>query len=146
MTQSAADAEAELAAFRQRWREEVSSRNKASESRATTAQQGPNESKTRHTQSAAGPSTARRRGEIDYSEEVEPRAYHDLPDKEEQLKLGVAGQAHNRDIFKEPSSALEHYERAVEKETQGQLGDSINHYRKAFRVSPTLNHHVDCTC
>ncbi len=34
----------------------------------------------------------------------------------------------------ELSSALEHYERAVEKESQGSLGDSVNLYRKAFKV------------
>ncbi|EMC99945.1 hypothetical protein BAUCODRAFT_30368 [Baudoinia panamericana UAMH 10762] len=37
-------------------------------------------------------------------------------------------------MFREPSTALEHYERAVEKETTGQLGDSIKHYRKAFKL------------
>ena len=35
---------------------------------------------------------------------------------------------------KEPRSALEHYERAVEKESQGNLGDSLSHYRQAYRL------------
>jgi F-box protein 9 len=35
---------------------------------------------------------------------------------------------------KAPRTALEHYEKAVEKESQGSLGDSLNLYRKAFRV------------
>ena len=70
----------------------------------------------------------------DYSEDVEPRAYHDLPDKEEQLRLGEEGQNHDRDVNKEPSTALEHYERAVDKETTGQLGDRLRHYRTAFKV------------
>ena len=35
----------------------------------------------------------------------------------------------------EPVSALDHYEAAVEKESQGSLGDSLRLYRKAFRVS-----------
>lgn len=34
----------------------------------------------------------------------------------------------------EPVTALDHYERAVEKESQGSLGDSLMLYRKAFRV------------
>ena len=34
----------------------------------------------------------------------------------------------------EPTSALEHYERAVEKESQGSLGDSLAHYRKAYKL------------
>ena len=37
---------------------------------------------------------------------------------------------------REPESALEHYEKAVERETQGQLGDSLDLYRKAFKVRP----------
>lgn len=36
----------------------------------------------------------------------------------------------------EPVTALDHYERAVEKESQGSLGDSLMLYRKAFRVRP----------
>ncbi|KAF2857635.1 hypothetical protein K470DRAFT_193489, partial [Piedraia hortae CBS 480.64] len=39
---------------------------------------------------------------------------------------------------KEPSSALEHYERAVEKESVGQLGESIHHYRAAFRLDSSI--------
>lgn len=34
----------------------------------------------------------------------------------------------------EPCSALEHYETAVEKEAQGRLGDSLKHYRLAYKV------------
>lgn len=41
-----------------------------------------------------------------------------------------------------PESALEHYERAVERETQGSLGESLSLYRKAFRVG----HRVDWHC
>jgi F-box protein 9 len=33
-----------------------------------------------------------------------------------------------------PRSALEHYEKAVEKETEGNLGESLKLYRKAFRM------------
>ena len=33
-----------------------------------------------------------------------------------------------------PRSALEHYERAVEKESLGSLGESVDLYRKAFKV------------
>lgn len=38
----------------------------------------------------------------------------------------------------EPVSALEHYEKAVEKEALGSLGDSLRHYRTAFRVGGSL--------
>jgi F-box protein 9 len=43
---------------------------------------------------------------------------------------GYGNKAGNR----EPRSALEHYEKAVERESQGSLGDSLNLYRKAFKV------------
>ncbi len=37
----------------------------------------------------------------------------------------------------EPVSALEHYEKAVEREAAGSLGAALGLYRKAFRVSIT---------
>ncbi|CAK4022780.1 F-box pof7 [Lecanosticta acicola] len=131
---AASDAEAELEAFRQRWREEVSARSKKplstriQEKRLERARGAPPPA-----HATAGPSTHRHKDH--YNEEIEPKAYHDLPDKEDQLKLGTEGQNHDRDaVFREPNSALEHYERAVEKETQGNLGESIRHYRKAFKL------------
>ncbi|CAK7274690.1 hypothetical protein SEPCBS119000_006301 [Sporothrix epigloea] len=39
----------------------------------------------------------------------------------------------------EPRSALEHYEKAVEKEALGSLGDSVKHYRTAFRMDSTVD-------
>lgn len=138
MSNTAQEAEAELEAFRRRWRDEVSARSKgpAPPSSSSRLQSDGPEQRTAvpSVPSTAGPSTAPRKQATDFSEEVEPKAYHDLPDKEEQLKLGTVGQNHDRALIKEPSSALEHYERAVEKETQGQLGDSMKHYRKAFKV------------
>lgn len=139
MKGTAPDAEAELEAFRQRWREEVSARNQNNNAALSTRV---NEKRLERARGApppahatAGPSTQRPKEH--YNEEVEPKAYHDLPDKEDALKLGTDGQNHNRDaVFKEPNSALEHYERAVEKETQGNLGESIRHYRTAFKVLP----------
>ncbi|KAI7362093.1 hypothetical protein KC354_g7564 [Hortaea werneckii] len=138
-------AEAELEAFRQRWREEVQARNRqpAPHPQPQSSQSQPERREQRKTHHVAQPasvvapgpsSSARRREVIDYSEEVEPKTYHDLPDKEEQLKLGTEGQDRDRRHAQEPTSALEHYERAVEKETQGHLGDSIQHYRRAFKL------------
>jgi F-box protein 9 len=39
----------------------------------------------------------------------------------------------------EPKSALEHYETAVEKERQGNLGDSLSHYRRAYRLDASVD-------
>ncbi|KAK4556494.1 hypothetical protein LTR86_006638 [Recurvomyces mirabilis] len=149
MTHALPEAEAELEAFRQRWREEVTARNKrpgiagreASRTGPESGSKGTRQSRDTHSSSTitsqptAGSSTARRKDASDFEEIVEPKAYHDLPDKDEVLRLGVEGQDHDRAaLFQEPSTALEHYERAVDKETTGQLGDSIAHYRRAFRL------------
>ena len=130
-------AEAELENFRKRWREEVSARNTRLENLPRKIQEEHWRNKhAAQSSRAAGPSTAHRPDATDYSDEIEPRTYHDLPDNEERLKLGVEGENHGRNANAEPESALEHYERAVEKETQGNLGESMRHYRKAFKVSP----------
>ncbi|KAK5133042.1 hypothetical protein LTR08_008247 [Meristemomyces frigidus] len=137
MSNTAGETEAELEAFRQRWREEVTARHQRPAVSSPRGHREHGEQRREGTAGAAatpGPSTARRKEVADYSEELEPKAYHDLPDKEEQLRLGQEGQGHERSLYREPSSALEHYERAVEKETQGNLGDSMQHYRKAFKL------------
>jgi hypothetical protein len=139
MEPSSTRTETELEQFRQQWREEVSARNKkpTSSNEAIKAQEKAAQPVKKRPVQAATASTAKRK-DVDYSEELEPRAYHDLPDKEDQLKLSVEGQAHDRnDAFREPESALEHYERAVERETQGNLGESMKHYRIAFKVRPS---------
>ncbi|KAG0136767.1 hypothetical protein HOY82DRAFT_548667 [Tuber indicum] len=41
----------------------------------------------------------------------------------------------------DPESALEHYERAVEKESEGSLGESLSLYRKAFRMDHKVDSH-----
>jgi hypothetical protein len=136
MESSSNRTEAELEQFRQQWREEVSARNKkpTNAREAFKAQDNAPRPARQRTIPTASSSTAKRK-DIDYSEELEPRAYHDLPDKEAHLKLGVDGQDHDRhEAFREPESALEHYERAVERETQGNLGESMKHYRIAFKV------------
>lgn len=50
----------------------------------------------------------------EFSEDVEPRTYDDLPDKENALRLGRDGESIDRNAESEPSTALEHYEHAVE--------------------------------
>lgn len=141
MASQASEAEAELERFRREWQEEVA-RNRRLEATTSTVEDSQNRQRRKDANTAppgTGVSAARRKDVSDYSEDVEPRAYHDLPDKDEELRLGQEGQQNNREsAFWEPSSALEHYERAVEKETHGQLGDSLKHYRRAFRVRPLL--------
>lgn len=61
-------------------------------------------------------------------ERLEQLKVHDA-DEDEFSKLGRH----------EPKTALEHYERAVEKEGQGKLGDSVSHYRTAFKLDENVN-------
>ena len=139
----------ELEAFRRKWREEVSQK---------TSSSGPSASLPPSTGSKAGPSqrpakpapsqrvfAAPTRYPVperkDEDEEgglpsVEGRTYHDVQNVDDTKRLGTEEDEFIRTSSKqEPRSALEHYERAVEKETQGNLGDSLNLYRKAYRVN-----------
>lgn len=129
-------AEAELESFRQKWREEVTAKAKPTSSASAS---GASSSKPRASKNGpshvATHSHARQRSkeEID---EVTPHVYHDLGEKQHGRRLDEtsAQTAAALAATREPSSALEHYEKAVEKETQGSLGDSVNLYRKAFKV------------
>jgi F-box protein 9 len=139
--ESVPENEAELEAFRRRWREEVQSRNRDPQAPSSPERQRPQQRRKSTAQPrpalASGSAPTKKVDEFD-NEELAPKPYHDLPDKEEALKLGIEGQEHERaKLFQEPNSALEHYEKAVEKESHGQLGDSLKHYRKAFKVGPT---------
>lgn len=133
--------EAELEAFRRRWREEVQSRNKNPQTQTSPERVKPQQRRKSTVQPSkpvahASSSSTKKADEVDYDHFV-PEPYHDLPNKDDALKLGVDGQGQEQQRSKalhEPKSALEHYEKAVEKEGHGQLGDSLNHYRKAFKV------------
>lgn len=126
----APNTEAELESFRRQWREEVTARakGKAPAARATAAASKPRGA----APDAALPSHARQRSVEDADHGVPP-AYHDLGETQHGPGPRLEGSA--LQAGHEPSSALEHYEKAVEKESQGSLGDSVNLYRKAFRVS-----------
>ncbi|WEW58010.1 hypothetical protein PRK78_003477 [Emydomyces testavorans] len=133
----------ELESFRQQWLEEVSAR----------ARRAPRPSKP----SAEAPRTA---GEP--SRELPPR--HQAVNKEEETdceesRRTLASTDYNiltnevqsltlapvdDDTFvpetqKPPSSALEHFEEAVKKEAQGSLGDSLNLYRKAYKLDSEVD-------
>ena len=122
----------ELESFRQKWREEVSARSKTEGKKASNA--GPSTSSRRH---QAAPRLATDRTvnlSEDYDVHLQPQASHSFD-----RASGSPGDEHGESSkskigSREPQSALEHYEKAVERETQGSLGDSLDLYRKAFRV------------
>jgi F-box protein 9 len=122
------DANQELEQFRQQWRAEVSARNqndtkKGSKSSRTPRRPPPISSLSLSTVNAP----IKEEGEGDEPAPQMFAGYDGSTDKEQ----GESSES----ASKEPQSALDHYEKAVEREIQGSLGDSLNLYRKAFRVS-----------
>ncbi|KAJ5103181.1 hypothetical protein N7532_003710 [Penicillium argentinense] len=132
---------AELESFRREWREEVARRSKP-RSRAAPP-----------SAPAAAPAPPRlpptayeaiHRKELE--EEGPPPGSFDPDDLARQVDdLSVKpGEREEEDEFTrqaqaEPNSALEHFERAVEKEAAGNLGDSLQHYRKAYRLDDAVD-------
>lgn len=139
---------AELESFRRQWREEVARRSKPTDSAPAHDAALPSAAPiapptvlgaTRHppTRHAA---TDRK----DLDQEGPAPASFDPEELAQQVgELGITQEEEEdededgftRRAQQEPNSALEHFERAVEKEAAGNLGDSLQHYRKAFRVS-----------
>lgn len=130
---------AELESFRRQWREEVARRARKGTGPKPTTKSKPSASSdpwqerfppTRH--------EASERKE-EQEEDEEGSGQYDqsgIVQQVGQLSLNEADEDafHRRVPQKEPSSALEHFERAVQKEAEGNLGDSLQHYRKAYRV------------
>ena len=131
-------AEKELESFRERWREEVSQRIKNKSEllgEDTGAAPAPGQSRPRRPSHGYPPiSSHQPRAEpVDVEGDFEPRTYHDLENKEDSFRLGVHDLRGDTSST-EPITALEHYEKAVERESAGSLGDSVSLYRRAFKV------------
>lgn len=131
----------ELESFRRQWREEVSTRSKGSRTHPHKDLKSPTEPSSSHVSRQhdhrapplLSPSAADRI--IDDDEETAQRLqYEEFSNDFGSLRLNDAHKKEG-ETRQEPQSALEHYEEAVEKETEGKLGDSLNLYRKAYRVS-----------
>ena len=118
----------ELEQFRQQWRAEVSARSNADG----------------HKASKASKSSRRPPPITSLSSSNKPKTQKEDDDEVESQTFGLDGPGQggedgesSQEVPKEPQSALEHYEKAVERENQGSLGDSLDLYRKAFRVCPS---------
>ncbi|KAM0803541.1 hypothetical protein BDR22DRAFT_879308 [Usnea florida] len=135
----AGDTAEELERFRQQWHQEVTQRVKGAPSAPTTiSAQSPSKS----IGEATLPPPLIRSGTRETEEHAgDPggEGYHDLEDKDEERRLGEAGERIHPSITQEPRSALDHYELAVERESEGSLGDSLNHYRKAYKLDAAVD-------
>lgn len=143
------DANPELENFRKQWQEEVTARSRGGSSKAeskVTRPAGPARGKSGlsqpHQNTAPSWSFASvPKEEQEILDGLQTQSYHDLEDKDEAQRLGTEGKGVHPESnpAPEPSSALEHYEKAVEREIEGNLGDSLSLYRKAFRVHVEAN-------
>lgn len=133
----------ELESFRKQWQEEVTARSKGSSSRWDKnlgKPLGPPKRENSNTESQPLPHPGVSNDENEAYGGVGSQRYYDLEDKDEARKRGEEGGRIHPSTYAShvPSSALEHYEKAVEKESEGNLGDSLKLYRKAYRVRLSL--------
>ncbi|KAH0536914.1 hypothetical protein FGG08_006252 [Glutinoglossum americanum] len=144
------DTNPELESFREQWRREVTARS--SKDRVSLTAEGasssptPKSSANRALEPPLAPIPGRK--DDDEVEDIVLKTYHDLEDKDSPFRLGSDGASGslpiglhhgNTSIGGIPSSALEHYEKAVEKESQGSLGESLSLYRKAYRMDASVD-------
>ena len=135
-----------LARFREQWRAEVSARSKGT--KKPTLDQEESSSKRpgglKPEWSFLKPPSRHSAAEIKDDADEEDNADPDTSAMIQQIE-GLKVKDVDDDEFsaqrssKEPVSALDHYEKAVEKESQGNLGDSLSHYRKAYRLDARVD-------
>ena len=144
----AGDTTEELERFRQKWQQEVTQRRKGSPSTSLNKSARPPRLSQISSEAIlperSAPPLLRRKTREDEAnlDEIGGDGYHDLDNKNDARRLGEDGAKTHPSNREEPRSALDHYELAVERESEGSLGDSLNHYRKAYRVGaylPRLN-------
>ena len=128
----------ELESFRQQWRAEVSARSQNDDNNRGPRSRTFNASSLKPLRNPpASRRVATNKRIPKTSEEEEDFVSQTFPDIDGPGDPeGQRGESSNAKTgSREPRSALEHYEKAVERETSGNLGDSLDLYRKAFRVS-----------
>ncbi|TPX09283.1 uncharacterized protein E0L32_009475 [Thyridium curvatum] len=138
------DISSELESFREQWRAEVRAKKPTGTAgQAQPAQPGPSSSTPavparshhrtsappRHLVASHQKPVAKEHDDDDFQAQS-----YDLPSEDTGPARPSAAA-----VVEEPVTALEHYEKAVERETQGSLGDSLQLYRKAFRMDPAVD-------
>lgn len=137
--------EAELESFRQQWREEVQARSKKksdpptrlkghAKSSSISSKPPPEAQPSLRSPKGVTADTQKRPPGDDIGPAIELSSGR----RENAESSGKHIQTVAEDQVPEPRTALEHYEKAVEKESQGNLGDSVRLYRKAFKVRDLL--------
>lgn len=134
----------ELESFRQKWRAEVSAKSKPGDSSASKKSTQPPSKPIARRPSVVPKAPPRPSAGAESDNEPsdeDGELVSPAPPHLASFGISSAKSAVEKDVEKfsgtapkEPESALEHYEKAAEREAQGNLGDSLTHYRKAFRV------------
>ena len=129
----------ELSEFRRQWREEVTRRVKSSSKESSQGLIQASSQQTPPSKQFVPPirhPVADRREDGTIGDSSSGHHYDEFVQRTSQLSLQSASvDGFEQSLRREPKSALEHFERAIEKEAEGKLGDSLDHYRKAYRVS-----------
>ncbi|KAL4729023.1 hypothetical protein ACLX1H_003431 [Fusarium chlamydosporum] len=133
MSSNGNELNSELESFRQKWLSDLKTRNEHPETAETSAaaagpssrrpHHGPPISSLPHKPAAAPTDDA----EDDY---VQSRSF----DHDEHVSAPAPQEAHHDRKGKKLVSALDHFEEAMHKEDQGNMGDSLKLYRKAYRL------------
>ena len=145
----------ELESFRRQWLEEVASRSKGSSSRTLGLAKRPEKQPPtvaegidshRHAPAAAAaapPPPQYARPLVDEQTENEGQTRVTAPPSFDQLprdvrSMSILAEPEDDMLLHEPrpqpTSALEHFEQAARNEAEGNLGDSLELYRKAYKV------------
>lgn len=134
------DSNSELEQFRRRWKDEVSARSRPDKGSSAkeklkdvcSSQRPPRPTKI---PPAHHPTASISQDDQSDDDEVDIELSVGL----QKTTLGEEDAWLRRTAAREPKSAIEHYEKAVEKEVQGKLGDSLSHYRKAYRLDAKVD-------
>ncbi|CZS98844.1 related to H. sapiens F-box protein [Rhynchosporium agropyri] len=111
------DINPELEQFRQQWRAEVSAKTQVDGNRDPKSTKIP-----RRLPPSNNYTSSRNLKPSQDDEDAEPPILHPLDGSPEEIYSGESSKA----AVKEPQSALEHYEKAVEREASGKLGESMD--------------------
>lgn len=120
----------ELESFRQQWLNDLHSRHEALGYKSRPS--GPSSGPKQHRKQPSGPSqsTVKKPAPADDDEDYfEGRSFDEPPEPSGHTLAGPSKSAP-----KELISALDHFERAMEKEAEGNMGDSLKLYRQAYKV------------
>lgn len=131
----------ELESFRRQWLEEVSARTKPQQT-AREKQQQQKHHRPKPEQAESSREAPPQPRFVQDGVEADVRTSAAAPPNFDELARNVRSMSissHPEDSMQagpyvEPKSALDHFEQAARKEAQGNLGDSVDLYRKAYKV------------